>query len=210
MVPASGGRRDPGVERPHLGEPPADRRVERLGRGHGRLGSGEAEDALRHRDVADLGRVADAVLKNFQGQPLPEGRSLVEEIKAIGGWSRDGHARLIARDQTSKMTGILVKTRQEAIGVKRFIWRTAGDQRVAGNPAGRYPKVNDKHGDHFFMNRKLCRWDDLTVYSDDNGKTWRKRPQNVQGAFPGSQIQCRCGAFAVVTPAEIIAFARAA
>jgi SPP1 gp7 family putative phage head morphogenesis protein len=37
---------------------------------------------------------------------------------------------LIARDQTSKLNGNLTRLRQEEIGVTRYKWSTAGDERV--------------------------------------------------------------------------------
>lgn len=40
------------------------------------------------------------------------------------------HARLIARDQIGKLTGQINAVRQQDLGVKRFRWRTAGDERV--------------------------------------------------------------------------------
>lgn len=39
-------------------------------------------------------------------------------------------AAIIARDQVSKLNGDLTRIRQEKTGVKKFIWRTAGDGRV--------------------------------------------------------------------------------
>lgn len=39
-------------------------------------------------------------------------------------------ARLIARDQVGKFHGQLAQTRQEALGVTRYIWRTVHDNRV--------------------------------------------------------------------------------
>lgn len=40
------------------------------------------------------------------------------------------HARLIARDQVSKLNGQLTMTRQTALGITHYKWRTAGDDRV--------------------------------------------------------------------------------
>jgi len=41
-----------------------------------------------------------------------------------------GRARVIARDQTSKLHGQLNRLRQEDLGIRRYIWRTAMDERV--------------------------------------------------------------------------------
>jgi SPP1 gp7 family putative phage head morphogenesis protein len=42
----------------------------------------------------------------------------------------ESRALLIARDQIGKLNGQLNIARQDALGVKRFTWRTAGDERV--------------------------------------------------------------------------------
>lgn len=88
-------------------------------------------------------------------------------------------ARLIARDQTSKLNGQLTQRRQEAIGLKTYYWDTSNDERVRPS--------------HDALEGKLCRWDDDSVYSDDGGKTWK--PRLLIRAYighPGSDYQCRC------------------
>lgn len=40
------------------------------------------------------------------------------------------HARLIARDQVGKLNGQLTAARHQELGVEKFVWRTAGDDRV--------------------------------------------------------------------------------
>lgn len=42
----------------------------------------------------------------------------------------ESRAELIARDQVSKFNGDLNRTRQQELGIDRFIWRTMGDERV--------------------------------------------------------------------------------
>ena len=86
-------------------------------------------------------------------------------------------ARLIARDQVGKLNGELTRTRQEAMGVKEYIWHTALDERVRGNPAGLYPKADPSHYDR-------------------EGETfsWDKPPED---GHPGEAIQCRCWAEAI-------------
>ena len=41
----------------------------------------------------------------------------------------------------------------------------------------------------------LCKWSDPTVYSDDNGVTWKKRSA-IGGVelHAGKDYQCRCNA----------------
>ena len=81
-------------------------------------------------------------------------------------------ARLIARDQAGKFNGSLNRIRQEQAGITEFMWWTVHDERVRGNPEGKYPNAKPSH------------W-------DRHGKTyaWSKPP--ADGA-PGEPIQCRC------------------
>ena len=68
-----------------------------------------------------LGQVAETVAKNFRGEPLPEGRSLLQQIQFLGGPGYSSrHARLVARDQTGKLTSLLNMTRQQGIGLDEY------------------------------------------------------------------------------------------
>jgi SPP1 gp7 family putative phage head morphogenesis protein len=93
----------------------------------------------------------------------------------------DNRARLIARDQVGKLTESFTRRRQTDAGIEMYIWATVGDERVRKT--------------HRAMQGRLCRWDDASVYSDDGGKTWKKR-LSIGGIelHPGQDIQCRCTA----------------
>lgn len=71
-------------------------------------------------------------------------------------------AKLIARDQTTKLNASLTRLRQEEVGVEEYIWQTAGDERV--RPSHR---ANDG---------KIFRWDS---------------PPAKTG-HPGHDVNCRC------------------
>lgn len=71
-------------------------------------------------------------------------------------------AKLIARDQTSKMNGAFNRVRQTSIGIAKYRWQTAGDERVR-------PTHHDNDG-------KVFRWDS---------------PPSETGN-PGDDINCRC------------------
>lgn len=96
-------------------------------------------------------------------------------------------AKFIARDQISKLNGKLTEERQTAIGVEMYVWETSDDERVR-----RFQGKSTKG--HRFLDGKYCRWDDPTVYSEDEGKTWVKRPKTVFHGHPGQDFQCRCWA----------------
>lgn len=171
------------------------------------LGGLEASNLIRTIPRQYLGEVAKAVADNFTGQPLPEKRSLQQQIQHLGGVT-ERRAKIIARDQTSKLTSVLAQTRQQSIGVDEYIWRTVRDQRVVGNPAGKFPEGSSKHGNHYKMDGVHCRWDDPTVYSKDGGKTWIKREGDMPKNHPGHDILCRCNAEAVVDIKKILKFAK--
>ena len=88
------------------------------------------------------------------------------------------HLRFIARDQAGKLHGQIAKARHQALGVKRFVWRTSEDERVRGDPDGLYPRAEPSH-------------------YELNGHTFRYAdPPQPDGAddplTPGSDYQCRC------------------
>lgn len=121
--------------------------------------------------------VSDAVMANYSGQPIPGGASsLMDRLKQLGSIS-DNRARLIARDQTSKLSGDLNSSRQQAAGIDEYEWVTAEDSRVVGNPSGRYPVATEPqvHGDHYDRAGKVFKWSDPPP-----------------DGHPGAAIQCRC------------------
>lgn len=90
-------------------------------------------------------------------------------------------ARLIARDQISKLNGNLTHTRQVAAGIPHYIWQTAQDgERVRPT--------------HRVMQGKLARWDDATLYADVSDPTnWKSRSGlSAVELHPGEDILCRC------------------
>ena len=71
-------------------------------------------------------------------------------------------AKLIARDQVTKLNASLTKLRQQEVGVEEYIWQTSGDERVRATH-----RANDG---------KKFRWDD---------------PPTKTG-HPGHDVNCRC------------------
>ena len=80
--------------------------------------------------------------------------------------------RRITRDQTQKLNSQLVELRQQQLGVTDYVWRTSEDERVR------------------------------ETHRDNNGKTfaWASPPPTT--GPPGNDVQCRCSAEAVITPAN--------
>jgi SPP1 gp7 family putative phage head morphogenesis protein len=92
---------------------------------------------------------------------------IADEIQKALGVSEQ-RARLIARDQVGKLYGQVNAVRQQALGIKRFTWRTVGDEAV--------------RTEHEALNGNEYRWAD----PPDDGK--------FGPVLPGEAIQCRCSA----------------
>jgi SPP1 gp7 family putative phage head morphogenesis protein len=82
-------------------------------------------------------------------------------------------AKLIARDQTSKITSTLTEARHKQIGVSKYTWLGVGDSRERSN--------------HVEKNNKIF------AYSSPPGDTGN----------PGQDYQCRCVAVAVIDTSVI-------
>ena len=106
-------------------------------------------------------------------------RDISKDIQAETGVAKR-RADLIARDQVATMNMQVTKQRAADLDIKQFVWRTMEDQRVRGNPSGRYPKANPSH---YARNGKTYNW------SDGAG---------ARDSFPGSGINCRCYASNVI------------
>jgi SPP1 gp7 family putative phage head morphogenesis protein len=109
-------------------------------------------------------KLEKAIKQNFNAGIRYE--VLAEKIKEVGSVT-ESRAKLIARDQTSKMASSFNKERQTQLGINKYIWQTSGDERV-----------REDHAEH---DGKTFRWDDP--------------PANT--GHPGEDIQCRCVAIPV-------------
>ncbi|PWU04918.1 MAG: hypothetical protein C5B43_03960 [Verrucomicrobia bacterium] len=107
----------------------------------------------------ELERVASTVERGLQ-----QGMRFTDVSKEIQKSFGITHrrAKLIARDQTTKLNASLTKLRQEEVGVEEYIWQTSGDERVRPTH-----KANDG---------KKFRWDE---------------PPAKTG-HPGHDVNCRC------------------
>jgi SPP1 gp7 family putative phage head morphogenesis protein len=122
-----------------------------------------------------FGKLREKLEQNFVGTQAPEHVSLIAAIEAVGDVT-ESRAKLIARDQTAKMSGAFNHARQTGLGIKRFLWQTAEDDRV-----------RPLHAEH-----------DQQVYSWDEGAEL----DDGSLGFPGDDINCRCGALAVFEAEE--------
>lgn len=85
-------------------------------------------------------------------------------------FSVKSHAKLIARDQVSKLNGKLNQYRQQQLGGTRYTWRTSEDERV--------------REDHKKLDGKVFKWTNPPVVDRRTGRR----------GHPGYDFQCRCTA----------------
>lgn len=114
-------------------------------------------------------------------QAIVSGKSpsiLKEEIKKATQGLSDKHCKLLARDQMGKLNGQISQAQSQELGLELYVWSTSMDDKVRES--------------HAVMEGLLCRYDDATVCSYDNGKTWVDRPSGAVQLNPGQDIQCRC------------------
>ena len=112
---------------------------------------------------------------------MSEGKSINDiskEIKERYGVTKS-RARTIARTEVGKLNGNLTKVRNQELGIKTYTWVTANDGE----------RVRPSHRE---LHNLLCRWDNDRVYSDDNGKSWKRRSGKMFIGKPGDDINCRC------------------
>lgn len=109
--------------------------------------------------VADFTRENVALIKSIPEQFFGElEKSLSQQIADGARWEdlaseiedrysvSESRAELIARDQVGKFNGDLARTRQQDLGITKFVWRTMGDERV-----------REEHQDY---NGNTYSWDD--------------------------------------------------
>lgn len=104
---------------------------------------------------------------------------IVEGLLRVEGVTRR-RAALIARDQVSKTTAAVNRTRAQAAGIKQFKWRHSG--------GGRDPRRL-----HVEMDGNVYSYDDPPVIDERTGER----------GLPGQAINCRCFAVPVVNFADL-------
>lgn len=114
-------------------------------------------------------QVEQVVTRGLQAGTL--GGDLAEEVENRFSVA-ESRARLIARDQVGKLNGQISQARNQEMGLTHYIWRTAQDERVRGDPGGKYPKAWPSHFDR-------------------EGKRYSYSAP-PEGGPPGQAILCRC------------------
>ena len=121
---------------------------------------------LRFRD-----NVRDGLLELIQTQPFDQ--QLLDEVLKRNYRMSRYNLRRITRDQTSKTIGALNEVRQQQVGVERYQWITAQDERVRSSHVANSGRMFD----------------------------WGNPP--AETGHPGEDIMCRCVAVPVMTKATV-------
>lgn len=127
------------------------------------------------QNVDLIGNITDKALNDVKGivtRGFASGANLTDMTKELQNRVTvvtKNRAKLIARDQVSKLNGQLTQARQTQNGISKYQWVTAGDERVRPTHAAHEGKI----------------------YS------WNNPPADTGN--PGEDINCRCVAIPIIT-----------
>lgn len=115
--------------------------------------------------------------------------TILEGLKLRSSELTEGRLKFLARDLTGTLNATIQQYMHLSVGIEYYIWDTQADERVRGRPGGLYPNAPI---DHWEMEGLLCKWNDPTVYSNDYGKTWLPKQENMPKKHVGIDYNCRC------------------
>lgn len=84
-------------------------------------------DLIKSIPTKYFDKLNKAINQNFQQGLRFE--ALIPKIQDVGNVT-ESRAKLIARDQTSKMNSSFNEVRQKSLGIDKYVWQTSGDERV--------------------------------------------------------------------------------
>lgn len=125
-------------------------------------------DLIKTIPKDSLGKMKEMVYSDYMNGRTTT--NIVKDLQQQYGIDKR-HARLIARDQTSKLNAKITQSQQRDAGVDKYKWSTVGDGRVRDS--------------HDILDGETCSWDDPPE-TDDGRK-----------CHPGEDYQCRCCAIPV-------------
>ena len=136
-----------------------------------------------------LDKVADTIydsVRNKRGI-----RELASILKRSFEVSKN-RAKIIARDQISKLNGNITRARNLSLGITEYQWLSARDERV-------------RHS-HDVLESKICSWNNPEIYKNTAGDNKWKSRSSIGGVdlHPGQDILCRCTSVAII-PMELAA-----
>lgn len=127
-------------------------------------------------------KLRDETLQDWTSNTLrmmAEGANLEQIMAQFDGMveKRRGHAKMVARTQIATFNSLTTKARAQNLGITKARWKTSEDERVRGNPSGKYP---DARPSHYWANDK--EFDLSEGLTFPSGKT----------LLPGIDYNCRC------------------
>lgn len=140
-------------------------------------------DGFIHENVALIQDLTPGLASRIEGtilKALTEGtlhEDLARQLQERAFGYAEQRAELIAIDQVGKLYGQLNIQRMRDLGVTHFKWMSAHDERVRGNPTGKYRKATPSHWDR---HGKV-----FSIADPPKGKNGEKE-------YPGTPIRCRC------------------
>lgn len=142
-------------------------------------------------------KIKSAITKNYQSAVFEGKGGLIKELMRVSRVA-EKRAAMIARDQTNKINASITRVRAENLGSVGYQWDTVDDERVRGNPNGKYSNVSSARN-HWKREGKYFLWSDWTGSSKTrpiapDGKPFRDPPAEGN---PGIPVNCRCSALPV-------------
>ena len=116
--------------------------------------------------------------------------TIAQQITGIKGAnaSLGNRIKTIAMNEIQTINSQLTLRRSTSLGITEGIWRTSDDEKVRGNPSGKYPKAKPSH---FKLDGKKF--------------NLKKGMKTETGTYiwPGSEINCRCDYSPVINLDEL-------
>jgi uncharacterized protein with gpF-like domain len=138
---------------------------------------------IPEQDLASVEKIFSA--PENVGRSVGELSDMLEERFDVS----KSRAQRIARDQTLKLNAGITAERQRLAGISRYIWTTSKDERVRGNPLGKWPlPKSGLGGDHYRLDGSIQTWNAPPIV---NTATLRR-------AHPGFDYECRCTPFPIL------------
>jgi uncharacterized protein with gpF-like domain len=176
----------------------------------------EMNDQIREEMTKVYNENMQLNIKNWDSDQIMRLRDMIER-SALEGYNRTkmieaieteyevskSKATFLARNETSQFMSNLTNERFMDAGVRWYLWSNSHDVRVVGNPAGKYPKPSEGHGNHWVMQNKVCRFDNPKLYADsvDDAKKnlWKNKSDiGADNRHAGESYNCRCAKRAVI------------
>ena len=133
----------------------------------------QAAQLIKTVGPSTVAKIKD-VLQGPKGLAVP--KVLAAELQRISGATK-AQAKFWAVDQTLTLNANITKARHQEAGIRKYRWVTADDERVRGNPSGKWPI-----GNHWEHNNKIFYYNDPPIVD----------PRTGARGNPGEWYYCRC------------------